>query len=388
MIKTVTASTFEIDDPDIAVAEILKQIDLSDLRKNSLGLLTCYTDFLDTGTAEAVSKAMPFDVIGITTAGSAVPGAAGELMLSLMVLTSDDVEFVTGASGSITKEQEGPLDKAYKEACAKHPGKPAMMIPLVPFIGTVSGEGITMSLNKVSGGIPLFGSLSIASADFDLNRTLINGTASRDSVVFALLYGDLHPTFFVTAFSEDKIQKQQGVITKSKGHLLIEVNNMPLLEYLKSIGIQAGKDTWSVTSFPFVINYNDGTKPVARSIYLITDDGYAACGGYMPEGATVSVGGIDYDDVVLTTSEALKQILQKKNAKDGGGNSCLLMFSCLTRYVVLKAHSTAEMEKVNESLHSTDYIFSYCGGEICPVYTEKGGTVNRFHNCTFTACLL
>jgi hypothetical protein len=230
----------------------------------------------------------------------------------------------------------------------------------------------------------------MALVNFSLNRTIINGKGCKDSIVFALLYGDVHPTFFVRSFSEDKIQKQQGVITKSKGHVLMEVNNMPLLEYLKSIGIQAGRDTWSVTSFPFVINYNDGTKPVARSIYLITDNGYAACGGYMPEGATVSVGSIDYDDVVLTSGEVLKQVLQKKNARDGGGDSCLLMFSCLTRYVVLKAHSTAEMEKVNEILDScsADYIFSYCGGEICPVYTEKGETVNRFHNCTFIACLL
>jgi hypothetical protein len=384
MIETMTAFTFEVDEPDTAVAEIQGQIDMSRLRKSSLGILTCYTDFVDTGAAQAVGRAMPFDVIGITTAGSVVPGSVGELMLSLMVLTSDDVEFAAGATGSIVDDRDGPIGEAYQAVRAAHSGQPVMMIPFVPFINTVGGEAVVQSLNKITGGLPLFGSLSIASADFSLNRTFFNGTASKDSVVFALLYGNVHPAFYVRSFSEDKIQKQQGIITKSKGHLLMEVNNMPLLEYLKSIGIQVTKSTWSTTSFPFVINYNDNTKPVARSIYLLTDDGYAACGGFMPEGSTISVGGIDYADVLLTTGEAVEQILQKK----GADNSCFLMFSCLTRYVVLKAHSTAEMDKVHDAVQESPYLFSYCGGEICPVYTESGGSVNRFHNCTFIACLI
>ncbi|MDR0376387.1 MAG: FIST C-terminal domain-containing protein [Spirochaetaceae bacterium] len=387
MIKTMTAFTFEVDDPAVAAAEITGQINMRSLRKSSLGILTCYTDFIDSGVVRAVCAALPFDVIGITTGGTAVPGAAGELMFGLMVLTSDDVDFVTGTAPIGDKKNiDGPIRRACREAWAKHPGAPALMIPFVPYINDLSGEVIALSLDKAAEGVPLFGSLAIdSSADYSLNRTIYNGEPGDNRVVFALLYGDVHPSFFVSSVSEDKIQKQRGVITKSKENILMEVNNMPVLDYLQSIGIHRSGGAWAVSLFPFVINYNDGTKPVVRSLYLLTKEGYAACGGNMPENATLSVGSIDYADIVRTTSETLNDILKKQNS----GGSCLLMFSCLTRYFALEAHASAEMDTIQNTLaDSLDYIFSYSGGEICPAYIENGSLVNRFYNCTFIACLL
>jgi hypothetical protein len=385
MIRSLTAFTFEIDNPDAAVAEILKQIDLSKLCKNSLGILTCYTEFLDTGVAGAVCKAMPFDVIGCTTAGSAVAGNFGDMMLSLMVMTSDDVFFTTGISGDLSAEQDAPIEAAYRKAAAAAPGNPAMILAFAPFIFNVGGEAIVESINKASGGILLFGALAIeATSDFNENQTIFNGTNSKVRLSFALLYGNIHPSFFIASIAEEKIQKQKGIITKSKGNILMEVNNMPVPAYLKSLGLREEIGSWETASFPFVLDYNDGTKPLGRSIYLITEDGCAACGGYMPENAAISLGAIDYADVLRTTGEAIQKIL--KNRKEA---SCLLMFACLTRYLVLGANTTAEMEKVRKLIAgAVDYQFAYAGGEICPVYTESGDTVNRFHNCTFIACLL
>lgn len=150
--------------------------------------------------------------------------------------------------------------------------------------------------------------------------------------------------------------------------------------YLEHLGLT---DIWVATmSFPFLIDYNDGTKPVLRSIYTFTPEGYAVCGGRMPIGTTLMVGDIDLADVVYTTGETVKQILQVPEP------SCILIFSCLTRYLVLGADPTAEMEQVRSSLHDTVYQFCYSGGEICPVYNEHGRLVNRFHNCTLVACVL
>ncbi|MDR0706774.1 MAG: FIST C-terminal domain-containing protein [Treponema sp.] len=385
--KTMTAFTLEIDDPDAAAAEILEQIDSTGLCEHSLGILTCYTDFIDSGAVRTICAALPFDVIGMTTAGTATPAATGEMALSLLVLTSDDTDFITGTAEIRRGEDiDGLVCTAYKEACAKRSGRPAMMLAFAPYMNDLGGEVIAVSLDKAAGGIPIFGSLAIdSSVDFSLNRSVYNGNHHTNSVIFALLYGDLHPSFFVTSFAEDKIQKQRGVVTKSKDNILMEVNNMPVLDYLQSIGIQKQEGAWTVAAFPFVIDCNDDTKPVTRSIYLITKEGYAACSGNVPENATLSVGGIDYSDVIRTTREILKQILKKKN----DGHSCVLMFSCLTRYFALEANTTDEMDTVRKTLTDfPDYIFGYSGGEICPVYTEKGNAVNRFHNCTFIACLL
>ena len=64
----------------------------------------------------------------------------------------------------------------------------------------------------------------------------------------------------------------------------------------------------------------------------------------------------------------------------------LLQFGGL---LVLGANTTAEMEKIREAAGSErGYQFCYSGGEICPVYTESGELINRFHNCSLIACLL
>jgi hypothetical protein len=305
-------------------------------------------------------------------------------MLSLIVLTSDELIFSIGLTGSLEKEQDGPIEEAYKKACEGREGKPSMALVFAPCIASLGGEAIVESLNRISGGIPLFGTLAIdVSIDPNKGATIFNGESSKDRLSFVLLFGDLHPSFYTATIPEEKIQKKRGVITKSHKNIIMEVNNMPVASYLKDLGLQRESGAWETSSFPFMIDYNDGTKPVARSIYMITKEGYAACGGYAPENATISIGDIGYADVVRTAADALEGILKKNTG------SVLLLFACLTRYLVLDANTTAEMEKVRECIgQQKKYQFCYSGGEICPVQTEKGEFINRFHNCTFIACLL
>jgi hypothetical protein len=160
------------------------------------------------------------------------------------------------------------------------------------------------------------------------------------------------------------------------------VNNLTLPDYFETIGLDRNLNSWQSISFPFVIDYNDGTKPVARAILTITPEGYAVCGGFMPEGSTLSLGGIDYPSVISTNTETVNTLMKKEG-------SCLLLFSCQTRYLVLGAHTTAELENVQKlTAGKRPFLLANSGGEICPMYTETGSTINRFHNCTLVACLL
>ena len=50
MIKMFSAFTEEIDDVDAAISEILSQLDLEhSLMQNSIGILHCYHEFIDSG---------------------------------------------------------------------------------------------------------------------------------------------------------------------------------------------------------------------------------------------------------------------------------------------------------------------------------------------------
>ena len=68
MIKSFVATTREVDDVQAAVAEITAALDLEkNLLKNSLGVISCFSDFEETGVLKAICDSLPFDCIGSTT---------------------------------------------------------------------------------------------------------------------------------------------------------------------------------------------------------------------------------------------------------------------------------------------------------------------------------
>ncbi|MCL2102877.1 MAG: FIST C-terminal domain-containing protein [Syntrophorhabdaceae bacterium] len=198
-----------------------------------------------------------------------------------------------------------------------------------------------------------------------------------------LVDGNIDPHFVVTTTSEQNIRKQQAVITSSKGSVLREINGLSTRDFLSSIGLLHGSGLEALSAVPFVVNYNDGSQPVARAIYSLNDDGSAVCGGVMPEGGTLSIGFMDVADVLLTAEQSIKTLLQHKDI------SCILMFPCLGRNMVLGFNTMEEIDIARNILgDSLPWHLAYSGGEVCPVYNKAGGTVNRFHNFAFTACAI
>jgi hypothetical protein len=382
MIKMLTAYTTEVDDVDDALAEIFGQIDLNSLAENSVGIVACYYEFVETGIISALSERLPFDVIGCTVMGSATNAQYGLEQLSLTILTSDDVRFSTAFSEPITVA--GVAEQAtdvYRQARDKLPGDPSLIFALVPFSADISGEGILKTLNATSGGVPIFGTLSSDSLmTFENSRTFWNGQIHQFKIALILMQGAIDPRFYVTVTSEKNIQRQRAIVTESEGYLLKRVNDMPLLDYLATIGIQT-QNFNEMTSLPFMVDYNDGTKPVAFSIYGITKAG-AYCGGEMPVGAHISFAEVDYNSVMETAETIVRRALE--DARQNGANG-ILAIPCITRCLVINPNAEDEMKKTAE-LIGAEFPFSllYSGGEICPLYTEKGEIVNRFHNLTYT----
>lgn len=383
MIITLTACTFEIDEVDLAVSEIKEQLDIdANLKKNSIGLLTCYAEFIDSGVVQALSEALPFDIVGCTTLGNATNGAHGHMMLALTVLTSDDISFSAGMTDSLDAEQEKPMREAYERAAAKLPEKPTMILTYMALLYHVGGDYTIELLDKISGGVPCFGTVAVDhTQDYHVTQTLYNGKASRDAMAFVLVSGDVDPLFFLTSISEEKIVKQKAIITASNGNVLMEVNDIPILKHLENLGLSKDGRIDGANSIPFIVDFNDGSQPSARAIYALTDEGYAVCGGVMPVGSTLSVGSIDYEDVIHTTTELIKR------AEESGKKQGFLLFSCLSRNLALGVDTEAEMVLAEEKITSCPFQFTYSGGEICPSYDANGKIVNRFHNDTVIGCI-
>ena len=383
MIRMLTAHTDEIDDPRAACAEVLERLRAAELPENATGILTCHIDYVKNGTVAAICGQLPFDVIGGNTMIGDTPEGGGEFGLSIAVLAGDGVSFSSGVSAPLSHEQEGPIEALYEKVAAGLCGEPVFAVCFAPMLLHVSGDTAVDILGLVSGNLPIFGMIAADYTD-DLREplTIYNGEAYADRLALLLLSGDIRPDFFSAAIPPEKILKQKAIITNSSGNILKEVNNLPAVKYLESLGLAKKGVVEGAHAIPIMLDFEDGSSPIARTIFKSTPEGHVVCGGSMPIGATLGIASIDFDDVVQTASSLMQACL------DTGSGCGALVFSCIGRNLALELENMAEVACVRETLMGKiPYLFSYSAGEICPL-VAGGACVNRFHNDSIVACVL
>jgi hypothetical protein len=383
MINMFTAFTEEIDDVDAAVSELLEQLDVDHkCLANSLGIIHCYSDFVDSGVIKALAEKLPFDTLGSTTMSVSTASGMSQMGLVVTVLTSDDVKFITGVSSPITDSVDAPLTELYGRITAGLNEKPAMLMPFVPFLFNVGGDLFVEKLDALSGGIPAFGTLGISSEP-DFSRTYIfyNGESYPASMAMAALAGEAAPEFLSVSVNEENILKQKAVITGVNRNILQTINNMSAVKYLESIGIVKGGEMMGLQAMPFIIYLEDGSMLIRACINGTEDGGLILCGA-VPVNSTVALATMGFEDVIGSTESKVKEA---RAAAKGRG---LLMYSCAGRNWSLGIQSLAEHEKAKECLADTPYHFVYSGGEIFPSRLGDGRVVNHLQNDSLIICIL
>jgi hypothetical protein len=388
MISTLTAYTEEVDDPKVAIDEILSQLGLEEnQRKNSFGIIACHYEFIFSGVVKAISEKLPFDVIGAISPAQASGVNSGVLALTVMVLTSDDIVFETVLSDSLTTDPAASITRAYEKASSGHEDRPALILPYAGFMLENSGDEYIRVLTEISGGAPCFGTLAVDdSADFHNSFSIYNGVEYRDRMALALVYGDISPKFYTATISNEKIIDKPALITESEGHILKSVNDRPVVEFFEELGLtQASETSYAMTSLPFMLDYNDGTPPVSKVFVALDENRNAICAGIMPEGSTLFLGVFDKEDVLLTTGNALEKALNDERGANG-----MIIYSCISRNMSLGGDPLLELELVTGKINNAaniPFIMAYSGGEVCPTRVSEDKAINRFHNNTFIVCI-
>ncbi|MDR0885686.1 MAG: FIST C-terminal domain-containing protein [Clostridiales Family XIII bacterium] len=399
MVKTLIAFTDEIDDIDYALEQIQEQIDFDgDLYANSVGIVSCIPAYVESGVVKALAEVVPFAIAGITTIGTTASGADDLTQLTLTVLTSDDVSFKVAWTDPIQSEDASIIKRSFEASFADSdrtdadadakPELPKLVIAYAPLSMNVGGDFFNNTIDEATGGIPCFGVLAVDDTpDYHSSQVIYNGDAAADRLAYILVYGDIEPRFHLATISQEKISKDKGVVTKSDGVQLLEINGKSVSEFLISQGLKLNKDGIfeGVNSFPYIVDFNDGAAPLIRVMFMVTPEGYAVCGGSIPEGSILSVGYFDRNEIIKSTDEAIKQIDKDPDTQG------ILIYSCIGRYFNLEFNPEEEAEKVEDCFgpEGIPYQFTYGGGELCPIPTTDGSgrLVNRYHNCTLIACV-
>jgi len=387
MIKTLIVSTKEIDDIEVAVDEIKSQLTAHSLCANSVGIIACNYEFLVSGAMKAICGALPFDVAGTITGSLATNTESGIFMLSIMILTSDDVVFDIKTTPPLLDNPFSITEKFTEELISENPGKASLAFTYIPYIETFSADQFVDIFSRVSNEIPCFGVLALDASDtFDNSYVCVNGEAYHDRAAVISVYGDINPRFLYATISYEKIIHKPSLITKSEGNILIEVNGHSVEQYFEDLGLNGVRDMqYAMASVPFLLDYGDGTPLVSKIFIRQTPEKYAVSTGFIPEGAMMYVGVFDKEDVLLTTGEVINKTLEIGSADNISG---VLMYSCMTRCVSLGSDSMSEFELVKEKLgNKIPFMVSYSGGEICPLQNFESKMINRCHNNTFILCI-
>ncbi|MDR1073607.1 MAG: FIST C-terminal domain-containing protein [Treponema sp.] len=392
MITMLTAYTKELDDIEVACNEIIKRLGAPHaIRKNSVGLITCDSEFVDAGVVEALCKRLDFDIIGITTRGTAVNGQNGFDILSIAALTSDDIRFSTVMSDSITPDSiDAPIEAAYYSGASKYGNeKPSLILAYPPMMLKVGVGQLVAPLRRLSGDdIPVFGTLSNDQTPyFSTCKTICNGKAFPDTFGMVFFFGEVHPQFFRQSISLQNIQKQHAVVTDAEGFLVKTLNDMPFSHYLQRLGF-APQNFETLYMIPFIINLknNNANLTISCGVYSVTKEGYAVFDEEIPIGATIALGKLDANDVLNTAQDAVTRIA---DLRAQGRASCALMYSCITRSIILGSNYFAEMNIVSDTLDGViPFQCCYSGGEICPAPDASGKPANHIHTFTFIVCVL
>ena len=382
MLSVISISTNSIDDLDIAQEELLTQLKEKKLLKNSVGIVGCHSDYIEEGVIGALHKALGFDIIGCGAFGTATNGSGGLEQLTLTVLTSDDVTFSTILSDTIAKGTvDAPIEKAYaagKDALGNNPG---LIFMFGPIMSDVVGDQMLGKLNQACGGVPIFGTLANdTSPGYTKSYVFKNGEYDLHKMALLMMSGSINPRFHVTAIANRNIQQNNAIVTGADGYLVTSINNMPVVDYLNSLGIITSELS-TISMVPFLVDFGDGTDPVAYSMYEISEAG-AHCGGAIPKGAKITFAEVDMPSVMETAETTIRAALDdvEKNGANG-----IIAIPCVSRPLILSPTVEMEIQKSLELIgNKIPFMLIYSGGEICPLYNKQHGIVNRFHNLTYT----
>jgi hypothetical protein len=307
------------------------------------------------------------------------------LLLSVSVLTSDDISFASGVTRPIHGNPGAPIAELYSKLRDALPEKPSLLYTLAPTLLDIGGDGFIESIDEISGGVPLFGSLAFThKSDFSGVYTFFNGKHFPDALALVAMSGDIDPVFLKTSLPEERMIRQKAIVTDSEKNRIRRINGIPVLEYLESVGLaENGKiDESGLGSIPLVLTLEDGSQ-VVRSPCTMTDDGELICYGNVPVNSTIDFAYGDKEYVLRSARETMTGALEAHSARN------MMIFSCAARRWMLGGDINAEMDEVERQAGDVcEYQFSYSGGEICPVARSDGRLVNRFHNYTLIVCLI
>ncbi len=248
----------------------------------------------------------------------------------------------------------------------------------------VNGSELTEGFNESNTPkIGITGGLCGDGTRFEKTLASYNENPKEGEVVAIGLYGD---TLEITSSIKGGWRPfgPEKFITKSKGNVLYEVDDIPVLDLYKTyLGKKAIDLPGSALLYPLKVTCDKDNRHVVRTILKINEqDKTMTFAGNVPTGAKVQLMMTTVDNLASAAETAAINALKNRINQP----QLALIVSCVGRKIVLDKMVEEEIEEVLRVIDNktvTSGFYSY--GEIAPFHGEQNC---KLHNQTMTLTLL
>ncbi|WP_299060856.1 FIST N-terminal domain-containing protein [uncultured Polaribacter sp.] len=248
----------------------------------------------------------------------------------------------------------------------------------------INGSQLTKGMNAATNdNLLITGALCGDDARFEKTVSSYNELPKPGEMVAIGLYGEtLEVTFSInggwTPFGPERI------VTKSKGNILYELDNLPALDlYKKYLGKKSEELPGAALLYPLNVKSNDGNNTIVRTILNIDEtENSMILAGDIFENSKVQLMMTNVDNIVNAAEKAAINASEFRKKKP----QLAILVSCIGRKLVLDQRVEEEVEEVMEVIgNKTTITGLYSYGEIAPFIGESSC---QLHNQTMTITLI
>ncbi|MEO9570029.1 MAG: FIST N-terminal domain-containing protein [Polaribacter sp.] len=248
----------------------------------------------------------------------------------------------------------------------------------------INGSQLTKGMNAATqDNLLITGALCGDAARFEKTIASYNENPKAGEIIAIGLYGkSLEVTFSInggwTPFGPERI------VTKSKGNVLYELDNLPALDlYKKYLGDKAKELPGAALLYPLNVKSEEDNNSIVRTILNIDEsENSMILAGDIFENSKVQLMMTNVDNIVNAAEKAAVNASELRKKKP----ELAILVSCIGRKLVLDQRVEEEVEEVMEVVgQSTAITGLYSYGEIAPFIGENNC---QLHNQTMTITLI
>ncbi|MCG1037259.1 FIST signal transduction protein [Polaribacter sargassicola] len=248
----------------------------------------------------------------------------------------------------------------------------------------INGSQLTKGMNAATkDNLLITGALCGDSARFEKTISSYNENPKPGEVIAIGLYGEsLEVTFSInggwTPFGPERI------VTKSKGNVLYELDDLPALDlYKKYLGEKSKELPGAALLYPLNVKTKEENNSIVRTILNIDEEENSMIlAGDIFEESRVQLMMTNVDNIVNAAEKAAINASEYREKEP----ELAILVSCIGRKLVLDQRVEEEVEEVIDVIGDTATITGlYSYGEIAPFIGENNC---QLHNQTMTITLI